>query len=101
MNIVDEHQYDEYKRRFFSKHNNDFQCETEGSSAEYYHKTYVFADGATRYEVMQKKTVVAQAHYLNVEFPAEVEVMETEFWSSDDSESKYWYQAWDVMLGTH
>lgn len=101
MDIVTEHEYNDIKRAFFRKHNNEFQCETEGSSAEYYNKTYVFDDGAVWYEVMQKQTVMAQAKYHNVEFPAEVEVMETEFWSNEDSESKYWYQAWDVMLGTH
>lgn len=100
MDIVTEHEYNDIKRIFFRKHNNEFQCETEGS-VEHCHKTYVFDDGAVQHEVMQKQTVMAQAKYYNAEFPAEVEVMETEFWSNEDDESKYWYQAWDVMLGTH
>ena len=94
MNIVDDTEYNELKHRFFSNHNNDFQCETEGTSAEYYRKTYIFTDGAIWYEVMQKKTIDAKAKVYNIEVPTEVDVFETEFWSSSDAESKYCYEPW-------
>lgn len=96
MNIVNTQEYNDIKKLFFRKHNNDFQCETEGSSAEYYRKTYIFEDHSIWYEVMQKKTIIAQAKYYNIEFPTEVEVMETEFWSTDNSESKYYYEPWKI-----
>ena len=33
MNIVTYNEYEEMKKKFFCKHNNDFQCDTRGNSA--------------------------------------------------------------------
>ena len=100
MNTVTSYEYEELKKKFFHKHNNEFQCDTQGNSAEYYHKTYVFEDGATWYEVMMKiyESVEAEAH--GIKIPVEVELMQVEFWSSDDAESKYYFEPWDVGLMT-
>ena len=89
-------EYVEEFKKFCHKHNNDFNCTTTGHSAEYYHKTYMFSDGATWYEVMTKiyENVEAEAH--GIKIPVEVELMKTEFWSSDDAESKYYFEPWNV-----
>lgn len=96
MNIV---KYDEYrseKKRFFSKHNNDFQCETQGSSAEYYRKTYVFGDGSTWYEVMNRisKPVNVEVNLTNI--TVNIDLLQTEYWNSDEGESKFYYEPWEV-----
>ena len=96
MNIVTYNEYEEMKKKFFCKHNNDFQCDTRGNSAEYYRKTYVFGDGAIWYEVMMKIYTGAEAEVHGIKILVEVELMQTEFWSSDDSESRYYFEPWDV-----
>lgn len=96
MNIVTYNEYEEMKKKFFCKHNNDFQCDTQGNSAEYYHKSYVFEDGAVWHEVMQKIYKNAEADVYGFKIPVEVELMQTEFWSSDDAESRYYFEPWNV-----
>ena len=92
MNIVSFSEMDEDKKRFFHKHDNDFTIETSGNSAEYYRKTYSFVDGSNWYEVSRKVFIKTQLeHYKCL---IEVELLETEYWSSDDSESKYYYSSW-------
>ena len=96
MNIVRYNEYESDKVAFFKKHKNDYQCETQGSSAEYYRKTYVFADGAIWYEVMQQKYVETEVEIYYCNIKTEVCLFETEYWSSDNAESKYYYEPWEV-----
>ena len=90
---VDEYLND--KKSFFSKHNNDFNCETEGSSAEYYRKTYIFADNAIWYEVMRKVYEPVEIEKYFCIFRYDLELFETEYWSTDNADSKKYYEKWD------
>ena len=103
MNVITEQEYNEEKRKFFRKHNNDFECETQGSSAEYYRKTYVFKDRAIWYEVMQRITYADKMELTNKKciVPVMIDLMEIEFWTNENSESTYYYEPWDVMYDTH
>lgn len=96
MKIVRSAEYEDMKKSFFRKHNNDFHCYTRGNSAEYYCKTYVFEDGAIWYEVMEKIYKNAEAEVYGFKIPVEVALMQTEFSSSDDSERRYYFESWDV-----
>lgn len=69
---VDEYTFD--KKDFFAKHHNRFECETKGSSAEYYQKTYTFDDGVKWYETMRKidTEAIAEIYYLKFKVPVEL-----------------------------
>lgn len=94
--IVKVDEYVEDKNNFFRKHNNDFTCETSGGSAEYYRKTYVFTDGAVWYEVMRKvyETVDIEKYFCIIK--CDIELFETEYWSTDNAESKKYYEPWSI-----
>lgn len=96
MNVVKFDEYENDKKEFFRKHKNDFRCETSNGSAEYYNKTYVFDDGAIWYEVMRKvyENIKVEIYYISI--PVEVELFQTEYWSSDNADSKVYYEPWDV-----
>ena len=96
MQIVRSEEYEEMKKSFFRRHKRDFQIDTRGSFAEKYYKTYVFEDGAIWYEVMMRIYEGAEAEVHGIKIPVEVELTQTEFWSSDDSESRYYFEPWDV-----
>lgn len=94
--IVKIEEYNDDKKEFFRKHHNNFNCETEGNSAEYYRKTYVFADGAIWYEVMRKvyETVEVEKFYCKIN--CDIELFETEYWSTDYPDSQKCYEPWKV-----
>lgn len=94
MYIVRQTEYEDAKREFFAKHQNDFNLETTGNSAEYYRKIYTFSDGASWYEVMMKvtKEVDVTVNCCNVRI--NIDFLQTEYWSSE-SNSKFYYEQWD------
>lgn len=59
-----------------------------------YHKSYIFADGSEFTEVNRIRKVEAEAEtkVANLRFTILIELVEHEYWSTDDSESKYWYE---------
>lgn len=85
--------YTSEKKAFFNKHHNDFRCETS-SMDEYgrYHKTYVFADNAVWYETMGPTYETAEVEIKFVKVTVEVKMFRTEFWSSDNANSKYYFE---------
>lgn len=85
--------YDKEKREFFQKHDNDFSCDTS-SMDEYgcYHKEYVFEDGAVWYEVMSPEYADYEVEVKLVKIHETIKMFRTEFWSSDNSSSKYYYE---------
>lgn len=94
--------YTEYralKDSFFKKHKHDFQCDTS-SMDEYgtYYKTYVFADGGIWYErnahVCRKATAKAVVEGIEIELSQDVELFEVEYFSSDDANSRKYYEKW-------
>src|SRR5574344_38303 len=101
--IVDQNEYEHEKNRFFKiTHNCDFTTSTVGSSAEYYAKTYAFEDGAVWYEV-NRKTFDEQEVEINIKCIKSTvkrkiitELMEVEYWSSDDADSKKYYELWTI-----
>lgn len=95
---VDYRTYDNEKQSFIKKHSQtNWKIETS-SMDEYgrYHKEYVFEDGAIWYEVMSpewfKMDVEVEINFCKVKRTIEVKMFRTEFWSTDDSHSKYYYE---------
>ena len=96
MNIIKYSDYDNIKKDFFRKHKNDFTIDTTGNSTEYYRKTYVFNDGAIWYEVMTKVTQEVEITVNLCDVKVYVDLMQTEFWSADESNSSFYYEKWDI-----
>ena len=86
-------EYNEMKKNFFEKHDFDFKTNTS-SLDEYnrYHKEYIFADGAMWYEVMSPEWEEVEAEVKYVKVKVSVKLFRTEFWSSDDATSRYYYE---------
>lgn len=93
---VDYKEYMENKQEFIRKHGSgDWKVETSPMD-EYgrYHKEYIFDDGAIWYEIMSPewfKQKVEVAHTL-VTVEVEVKMFRTEFWNSDNAQSKFYYE---------
>ena len=85
-------EYNEMKKNFFAKHKFDFRTDTS-SLDEYdrYHKEYIFSDGAMWYEVMSPEWEEAEVEVRYVKVKVSVKLFRTEFWSSDNAESNYYY----------
>ena len=78
---------------FFKKHKNDFEVQTSPmDECGVYHKEYVFTDGAIWYEVMSPEYVKQEVEIKLCKVTVEVKMFRTEFWSSDDSVSKFYYE---------
>lgn len=91
--------YEEYgnaKHDFIKKHGNgEWKVETSPMD-EYgrYHKEYIFDDGAIWYEIMSPeyfKQEVEVAHTM-VKVTVEIKMFRTEFWNSDNAQSKFYYE---------
>ena len=78
---------------FFKKHKNDFELQTSPMD-EYgtYHKEYVFTDGAIWYEVMSPEYVTQEVEVKLCKVTVEIKMFRTEFWSSDNASSKFYYE---------
>lgn len=85
--------YSNEKKAFFKKHDNDFRCDTS-SMDEYgrYWKTYIFEDGAQWYEAMSPEYVSQEVEIKMCKMTIEVKMFRTEFWSSDNATSKFYYE---------
>lgn len=92
--------YEEYiqdKQAFFNKHDNEFTIQTS-SMDEYsrYHKEYIFDDGAIWYESYSPEwftqTVEVDVKGVAIKTDVEVKLFRTEFWNTDNSSSKYYYE---------
>ena len=88
--------YGEYNREladFAAKHNKKGECKIYTSPMENdrYHKEYVWSDGSEWYEVTELIREKGTINVHGIEFVVEVEMWRTEFWSSDNSKSKYYY----------
>jgi len=101
MNWVKYNEYNDIKTKFFNKHNHDYKKIESGTSAEYYRKTYAFKDGAVWYEVMTKEEVPAEAEAYGIKVPVLCELLRTEFWSSENADSCFYFEPWDTYYGTH
>ena len=85
--------YDELKKDFFRKHHNDYKIKT-GPMDGYgnWNKDYVFEDGSVWSEVYSKvvEPIEVEVHYCKVR--GVVTLLKTEFYSTDDSKSRYYYE---------
>lgn len=92
-------QYRSEKDAFFRKHKHDFQTYTSPLN-EYnvYYKDYVFADGAHWYERMgptfETASASVEVNGITVEIKQDIKLFETEYFSSDDANSKKYYEKW-------
>ena len=86
-------QYNEDKKVFFQKHNYDFQCETSSMDGYgRYYKVYSFTDGAQWYENMSPTYESAEVEIKMVVVTVEVKMFRTEYYNTDDSTSKCYYE---------
>lgn len=85
-------QYESEKVAFLKKHS-WIDCSTSPMD-EYgrYHKEYICEDGSIWYEVMGPEMVSEVVEIKKAQVKVEVKMFRTEFWSSDDSSSKYYYE---------
>lgn len=93
MRVVDYKEYNEEKLKFMEEHNFDYTLETSPMN-EYgeYHKTYVFADDSQWLEHMRPVYEKTEVVVKGVRVPVEVKLLETEYYSSDDARSRYYYE---------
>lgn len=93
MKVVDYKEYSSNKQAFLERHNYEYRIETS-SMNEYgvYHKEYICDDGAIFYEVMGPvyEKVTTEVHKVTI--TVDVKLFRTEYYSSDDAESKYYYE---------
>lgn len=89
---VDYKEYDKTRKEFFKKHTLD-RVETS-SMNEYgvYHKEYICEDGAIFYEVMGPEYCRQVIEFRGIPIEVEAKLFRTEYWSSDDAQSKYYYE---------
>jgi len=92
--------YKEYikeKTAFFGRHDCDFHCDTTPmDNCGRYLKSYDFVDGAQWVEVMSpevcKKTMEVVVKKCVVSVEVEVEMLRTEYYSTDDACSKFYFE---------
>lgn len=86
-------EYDKDKRNFFKKHNNDFKVTTSPMD-EYgrYFKEYSFSDNAVWYESMSPTYEKGTVEIKKVSVEVQVKMFRTEYWNTEDSKSKFYYQ---------
>ena len=58
----------------------------------YYHKEYICNDGAIFYEVMGPEYCKQKVTVKMVEVEVEIKLFRTEYWSSDNASSKFYYE---------
>lgn len=90
--LVNYNTYNEEKKAFFKKHHN-LNCET--SSMDCFgrtHKMYIFEDGSKWYEIISPEHISQEVKIKTCKITVEVKRLKTEFWSTDDSFSKYYYE---------
>jgi hypothetical protein len=93
MKVVDYKEYAETKQKFMEAHDYDFHIETSPMDEHgRYHKEYIFEDGSIFYEVMSPvvEPITTEVHKCVV--TVNVKFFRTEFWSSDNAESGFYYE---------
>lgn len=91
--------YDNEKMNFIRKYGKKYDWTIDTSPMnEYgvYYKTYIFENGASWYErmspVYKSKEVETEIEGITVKATIKVKLFQTEFWSSDNAESKIYYE---------
>lgn len=86
-------QYMEELTKFSQKHNNKSELTifTSPMVDNKYHKDYSWTDGANFYEENELITEMVDVTIHGITIKVAVEFWRTEYWSSEDSSSKYYY----------
>lgn len=88
-----EREYRNIKDKFFDKHNHDFQTYTSAmDSYGRWYKDYCFADGSLWHEDYYPTWEYAKVTIHEVVIDVEVKMLRTEYYSTDDAESRYVYE---------
>ena len=95
MKTVTYKEYMEDLQKFIQKHSKkyDHKVYTSAFVDNQYHKTYTFEDGSQFTEINEMdvvEKVEVSAHGLT--FTVDVHYIRHEYWSTDDSVSKYWFE---------
>lgn len=84
--------YKTEKERFFKKHNNNFDTYTSSlDEYDFYHKEYIFRDGAEWHEVMGLTYELKEIEIKGCKLSVEVKMLRIEFWSTE-TYSKFYYE---------
>ena len=95
MTMVTYKDYSNDLAHFINKHSIKSELisvNTSGYEGGVYRKEYMFEDGASFYEVNRNIKGEANAETVGLKFKVKVDLIEHEYWSTDDSKSKYWYE---------
>lgn len=95
MKTVTYKEYTEDLTNFIKKYSKkyDYKVYTSPLQNGQYHKNYVFENGATFTEINEMnyfENVEVTVH--NIPVIVTVNLIRHEYWSTDDSVSKYWYE---------
>lgn len=95
MTIVTYKDYSDDLKKFINKHSAKSEL-TEVVTSSYengmYRKSYLYEDGSEFFEVNRTVRAKANAETVGLKFEIEVKLIEHEYWSTDESKSKYWYE---------
>lgn len=80
--------------KFINKHSKkaDWRVITSPYKNGQYHKQYVFEDGAILTDVNYMEGETYPVFVEELGFTANIPVIKHEYWSTDESGSKYWYE---------
>ncbi len=95
MKTVDYTTYMNDLKSFIQKHNShDYKVITSDFQNNQYHKSYIFEDGSEFIEINYHEhyeTIETTIH--NIPVKTHICMVKHEYWSTDDSISKYWYES--------
>lgn len=89
--------FEEYQKdlkRFCKKHNQNGECKIETSPMinNCYHKNYIYDDGSNFTEINEIVVEEVEVKVHGIFIKVDVQLWRTEYYSTDDSKSKYFYQ---------
>ena len=95
MREVTYKEYSDDLASFIKKHSKKYDLKVYTSPLQNgeYHKNYVFENGAEFTEINEMnyyEVVTIMVH--NIPVDVKVNMIKHEYWSTDDSASKYWYE---------
>ena len=89
--------YNDDKSFFFEKHGFDFELTTSPMQEDgTYFKTYAFKDNSVWYERMSHYVTNATVTVHNVQVEAKVELQRIDYWSSDISRERTYFECWQL-----
>lgn len=95
MKQVNYKEYTDDLNRFIEKHSKkyDMNIWTSPITNGEYRKEYAFEDGNSFYEINNLNYIEeVEVEVKGIKVKVDVKLVNHEYWSSDDSTSKYWYE---------